>query len=62
MGTADAKSGGTNAEKGTKNSFYLKQQLGNRTKANSKDRSSLVKGNSLLHGGDDLTGQPSVAQ
>ena len=36
-----------NHDKGTKNSFYLKQQLqkGNRSKHGSKDRQGLVKGN-----------------
>ena len=39
------KSSSVNAEKGNKNSFYLKQQLqpNNRTKPGSKDRSSLMK-------------------
>ena len=43
-------SSSVNENKGTKNSFYLKQQLqnNNRTKHNSKDRASLMKNTPMV--------------
>lgn len=38
----------TQGEKGTKNNFYLKQQLNNRGKHHSKDRSSLHKATPMV--------------
>ena len=53
MGATELKNGvstSVNTDKGTKNSFYLKQQLNNRSKAQSKDRSSMMKGTPLVPG------------